>query len=799
MNKSLKKELLHIPHFSITDSIPMRSISEDGIIEVRKGLYSKTYKMQDINFNLAKLEDKVDIYMNWREALSSFDIDNRVQITIINRILESDSMMKDVLLQEAGDGYDDFREEYNEIIRDNVHKEKNVLREKYITITEEKDSLEDAINEYNSVEENIFSPLEKMHVYLNSLDRTERLTLLRSLYNPDSDQDIEEISVNGEAISAFNLNNLYGQGLDIKTYVAPSSMEFFSNYFKIGDKFGACLSVLSYPSAIPDKFLTELSERKFDCIVSFNLKKIDKATSYKMVKNKLLNIEGDAAAMQSKTFFIPYTTKRDLDNTEEMLDDLSSRDQDLWEVQFHITVFANTLTEVKKHIDTIRDRCRSKGVGCQRASTNVEQVFNSCLPFGQDQSGRKRTLTTEAIAGFIPFSAQDLRQKLSGIYRPQYFGINKATKSLISYSRSSGDSYNMLRLGFTGSGKSMFTKFQQLSNFLLDPGADIICIDPMGEYGTLCKALGGQVIHITGSGKDRINPFDINNLYSISDNVDPIANKIDFITSMVSVMFGSHTILSSLQQTEITQAGKKIFDEWKYSQKEEDIPTMEDFYNALMEVPPTTLDMGQTYELQKTVERYTQRGTDILFSEKTNIDLKNRFVVFDLVGLGDNLKELAMLVILEYIYQRACANAKQKKITILDIDEVHLFFKSELVSQYFSKIWKVGRHILLYTCGITQNVTNLLNSESGRDMIKNTAFVQLLKQHPQDAIRFGELLNLSKTELDYCHNSQPGHGLLSIAASQEYPVTSVIPFKNIISKESPIYKLISTKIIRDEI
>ena len=186
----------------------------------------------------------------------------------------------------------------------------------------------------------------------------------------------------------------------------------------------------------------------------------------------------------------------------------------------------------------------------------------------------------------------------------------------------------------------------------------------MGEYGILCKALGGQLIHITGSGKDRINPFDINNLYSISDNVDPIANKIDFITSMVSVMLGSHTILSSLQQTEITQAGKKIFDEWKYSQKEKDIPTMEDFYNALMEVPPTTLDMGQTYELQKTVERYTQRGTDILFSEKTNIDLKNRFVVFDLVGLGDNLKELAMLVILEYIYQRACANAKQKKITI---------------------------------------------------------------------------------------------------------------------------------------
>ena len=161
MNKSLKKELLRIPHFSITDSIPMRSISEEGIIEVRKGLYSKTYKMQDINYNIAKLEDKVDIYMDWREALSSFDIDNRVQITIINRLLENDSMIKDVLLQEAGDGYDDFREEYNEIIRDNVHKEKNVLREKYITITEEKDSLEDAIDEYSSIEENIFSPLEK--------------------------------------------------------------------------------------------------------------------------------------------------------------------------------------------------------------------------------------------------------------------------------------------------------------------------------------------------------------------------------------------------------------------------------------------------------------------------------------------------------------------------------------------------------------------------------------------------------------------------------------------------------------
>lgn len=143
------------------------------------------------------------------------------------------------------------------------------------------------------------------------MDRTERLTLLRSLYNQDSDQDIDEISLNGEAISAFNLNNLYGQGLDIKTYVAPSSMEFFSNYFKIGDKFGACLSVLSYPSAIPDKFLTELSERKFDCIVSFNLKKIDKATSYKLVKNKLLNIEGDASAMQSKTFLF-HTPQKEI-------------------------------------------------------------------------------------------------------------------------------------------------------------------------------------------------------------------------------------------------------------------------------------------------------------------------------------------------------------------------------------------------------------------------------------------------------------------------------------------------------
>lgn len=799
MNKALKKELLLKAHFSIEDSIPFRSITDDGIMEVRNGLYSKTYRLKDINFNLAKLEDKVDIYMNWREALSIFDIDNRVQITMINRLLSDDSMLSDVFLQEVGDGFDNFREEYNAVIRENVHKEKNITREKYITISEEKSTLQEAEREFLSIEENVFAPLEKIHVFLEPLNRMKRLSLLREIYNPALKNSFGEVFVNGEARPIFDLDNLYRQGLDIKNFIAPPSMDFFSNYFKIGEQYGICMSVTALPSAIPDKFLSELSERDFDCIVSFNLKKIDKATSYKMVKNKLINVEGDAADMQSKVFFIPYATKKDLDSTEEMLDDLSLRDQDLWEAELHIVVFGENLESAKKNAENVRAKCRATGLGCQRVNTTVEQVFNSILPFGQDQSGKKRTLTTEAVAGFMPFSAQELRQKSSGLYRPQYFGINKATKSLISYSRSSGDSYNMLRLGFTGSGKSMATKFQELSTFLLEPGTDIICIDPLGEYGELCTALGGQVIHITGSGKDRINPFDINHLYSISDNVDPIANKIDFITSMVSVMFGAQTMLSSLQKTEIIQAGKKIFEDWKYSQKEEDIPTMEDFFDALMENPPTAYDMGQTFELQKTVERYTLRGTDILFSEQTNIDLKSRFVVFDLAGLGDNLKELAMLVILEYIYQRACANAKQKKITMLDIDEVHLFFNSELVSQYFSKIWKVGRHILLYTCGITQNVTNLLGSESGRDMIKNTAFVQLLKQHPQDAMRLGELLNLSSTELDYCHNSQPGNGLLSIAASQEYPVTSVIPFKNEIPKESPIFKLLTTKIIKEEV
>ena len=209
--------------------------------------------------------------------------------------------------------------------------------------------------------------------------------------------------------------------------------------------------------------------------------------------------------------------------------------------------------------------------------------------------------------------------------------------------------------------------------------------------------------------------------------------------------------------------------------------------------------MGQTYDLQKTVERYTENGgSDVLFSNKTNIDLHNRYVVFDISGLGDNLKELAMLVILEYIYQRACANAKQKKITYLDIDEVHLFFNSDNVSRYFSKIWKVGRHLLLYTCGITQNVTNLLNSETGRDMIKNTAFIQLLKQSDDDANKLGAILNLSDSELAFVHNTPPGHGLMSIAASQDYPVTSVIPFRNPIPLDSPIFDLINTKIIRDE-
>lgn len=208
---------------------------------------------------------------------------------------------------------------------------------------------------------------------------------------------------------------------------------------------------------------------------------------------------------------------------------------------------------------------------------------------------------------------------------------------------------------------------------------------------------------------------------------------------------------------------------------------------------------GDIYELAQTIGLYTKKqGVDVIFADQTNVNVHNRLVAYNIQDLGDSLKPLAMLIILDAIWVRICRNRNLKRRTYLYIDEIHLLFQNENVAEFLKKIWKVVRKYWGAPTGITQNVEDVLNSPAGRAILNNSAFIILLKQSEFDRRALTELFNLSDSQLSYISNSRAGEGLIRVDASQNLPMSSIIPFQNQIPEDTDIFKLITTKIVKDE-
>lgn len=801
MNKQLKKELgpMLTPHYNIADSIPIRSISEEGVFELRKGLYSKTYRLTDTNFQTAKRVEKGEMFVSWRQFLNSLDPSQTLQITIYNHKISGTTDAESVVLPELGDGMDDLRAEFNKIIFKNAEAGNNgIKKEKYITLAQEAADMNAAEKNFTLAENELLSQVSNIPgAAVKPLSLYDRLGLTKTIYTPGVSVAFREYAyIGGKKIPAFSMDNMYAQGVSARELVQPTSMEFRSNHFKFGQKFGRMFDLGQLPKTIRDSFLNDMTNLDFDAILSMNIQQIEKGEAYKLVDRKLTSSEAEFVSVQYSSGIASHRIRNEQEELEDLMDDISKRDQSLFNVRIHLAIFADSLEQLSEFTEKIRAISRSKGVSFEIALDMQEQSLCSCLPFGYDCTGCYRTLNSDATAGFIPFSAQELQVPRTNSCNPCYYGINRVTKSVISYDRFLGDSYNGMIWGFTGSGKSMMAKMNIVNTLLTDTDADVIVIDPNDEYKPLCTALGGQAIDVIGSGKQRINPLEIDAGYG-SDDQDPVAAKIDFLQSMIQVMIGQSIPLTAIQRNAIIMAGKQAYEPWLRNDKRpEYVPTLQDFYDILARRDDVSR-VADIYELVQTVERFTAAGVDVLFSGKSNVEINNRFVNYAIGQLGDDLKPLAMLVILDNIWTRMCRNRKLKRKTYIYIDEMHLLFKSEMVSSYLLKIYKTCRKYLGAPMGITQNVEDIINSESGRGIINNCPFIIVLKQSSIDQELFKKLFNLSETQLGYINNTRPGEGLLYVQSSAGLGVTSVVPFKNVIPEENEIYRLITTKLVKN--
>lgn len=803
MDRQLKKELEPMlkPHYNISDSIPITSISDEGIFETRKNLYSKTYHLTDVNFQIAKRVEKGEMFVAYRAFLNSLDPSQTLQITIYNHRIIGSTDADDIILQEMGDGQDYLRQAFNKLIMKNAEAGNNsIKKEKYFTLSQEANDMVASSKNFIIAESELISHISDVPgADLKPLSLFERLNLIRDIYNPGTESSFTEYSyVAGKKIKTFSLENMYRQGMNARELVQPSSMEFYANYFKLGDVYGRALDIEMLPRALKDSFLNDITNVDFDVILSMSIRMLEKGESYKLVDRKLTNSEAEFVAVQHKSGIASHRLKNEQEELEDLMDDISKRDQNLLDVRIHMVIFAESMEQLNEYTKKINSIARSRGVTFVYATDMQEQSLVSTLPFGYDCTGVYRTVNSDAAAGFIPFSAQELISKRTRNSHPCYYGINRVTKSLISYDRFSGDSYNGMIWGFTGSGKSMMAKMIILNTLLTDPDADVIVIDPNDEYKACCEAVNGQVINAIGSGKQRINALEIDKSYGV-DGQDPVAEKIDFIQSLVQVMIGQTLPLTAIQKNAIIMCGKQTFEPWlKHGKSDEYVPTLQDFYDILIRRDDVN-KVADIYELCQTVERFTEAGVDVILCGRTNVEIYSRFVDYAIGQLGADLKPLMMLVILENIWIRLCRNRRLRRRTYIFIDEVHLLLTSEMVAQYLLKFYKVARKYGGAPTGITQNVEDIISSPAGRGIINNTPFIIMLKQSALDRNALEQLFNLSPTQLSYITNSKPGEGLLYVQSSANLNTTSIIPFKNTIPEDNLIYKLTTTKLGEENI
>lgn len=791
MDKRLKERLNLKPHFNISDSIPIASISDDGIIEVKPGIYSRTYRVQDINFGIARLGERGQIVKKFENILRTIDPSYDLQICVYNHEVDIDYLSDTVLLHEAGDDKDELRTDINKIIKRNMLEGDNsIKRDIYLTLTIPAQNMQQAAKNFTSAEHNILALLRSIPGCNGKpLDALQRLNLLHNMYHGGTEEEMDEYGyLNHKKVNTFSLDKLYKTGVTAVELVQPGSMHFYTDHFELGGKFGRAYTLTKYPTIVNDNFMRDFSTFGFNIVLTTNLHQMDAVEAHSMVQAQRTNAAGSMSEAMMNAAQKGYDAslanpdlRKNFNEADELLEDIERRDQKLFESRTHVIIFGDTQEMLDENCKTFLARCRTKNTDFSVATGLQENTFSSALPFGIDSTPHPRTLTTKVLGvSAVPFSSQEMTQKGGTVY-----GLNKITHNIITFNRQLGDNFSMLILGSAGSGKSFFAKKEILATYLNgNSEADVVIIDPQNEYGAVCRAVGGTEIVIKGAGEHHINPMDISAGYA--DN--PIAEKVSFIQSMCTEMLGY--MPNSTQKTAISLSAKKCYYAWQKTQEEADVPTLEDFYNALVEYYNAQNQLASILDLIQAVKFYVD-GTDTLFCGHTNVKMDDSFVSFNIADLSDAIRPLGMLVILDATKNRMARNRGYGRFTSIYIDELHLLFRNQQTATWIKDLWKTGRKYRCMPCGITQDMQDILMSDVGRAVITNTSFVVLLKQAPLNAKMIADQLQLSEQQLEFVTDTPSGEGLLVIQNATKY-TGGVIPFEDHYPETSMLYKICQT-------
>ena len=800
---------------SVQDIFSVVSIDETGIFELPGKKFSKLYVLSDMNFAGVTDEEQKQIIVQFSKVLKA--IPCRFSYSVANEYVDERIMHEKILYQKKNDSYDSLRTAFNQVIGDKVRDARQGLYQTiYLTLTISAEDLLDARSTFSSMESAIRSAFIGIGVngiqgsVMRAVGINERIQLIFNLFHTGIDCNYK-----------FDFENEIAHDHDWLNIISPASMCFHNEYFTMNDRVGKVYFVSEYPKSLESDIVSTLSKVNCTNFITVNNELLDLAGFKQEIARKYMavgmKIENEKQRNRNNNDYLADASAKLL-NEKERLDafskEIDTDDDHYFNSTMLVFVLAKDIDELSRIEEKLMNAASIKSVALKSCFGKQREALNSVLPFGIQEFKRVTNLSSSCLAMFMPFKTQELNDE-NGIY----YGINQLSHNAIFADKKLLKNHNGLILGQSGSGKSVFSKMEIISTFVNYEGDQIIIIDPQGEYGPLTSVVDGTVIAFDPTKELYINPLDVDFSDMEYAQVDEIvAEKADFILTLLSACMKRditaeeeslidsvvsrvyHENFSMRRRLNGLGADTSEFEIPAYMRTDEGTilsgtdlsseeqvraysPTLQDVYQGLKD---SGSEVGE--HLAASLEIFTN-GSLSLFNHRSNVDIQNRFVVFDLSGLKDNLRLISMLVMMETVRDKIRSNGKTCRWTHLYIDEFHELLGIDQVAAFVLKLWKEIRKMSGILNGITQNMTDLQNGENGgklQAILSNTEYFALLSQSSYDKrILMGFLPSISPAMFNYVDNADRGTGLLKMGS-----VT--VPFDMRMSRDSEIYRIVNT-------